>query len=108
MLTIAPLFCARMIAPNAWLHRNAPSRLVPSTWRHSANEVSSAGLNTATPALFTSASTRPHLAITAAAASATESGLDTSHGTASTRCGSANAASAAARVAPSLSSRATP
>ena len=63
MFTIAPLPALAMNSPNVWVQMKAPSRLVAMTLRHSSNEVSSAGLNTATPALLTKASTRPNLAI---------------------------------------------
>ncbi len=78
MLTMAPWPRWAIHAPKACVQRKAPSRLVASTVRQSSNVVSSTGLNTATPALLTSASTRPRRAITSSAACATCAGSDTS------------------------------
>jgi hypothetical protein len=38
-LTTAPRPRSTINAPNACVHKNAPSRFVPSTVRHSSNEV---------------------------------------------------------------------
>ncbi len=61
MLTIAAP--APISGTQALVSRNGPVRLTSIVRWNSASEVSSAGLNTATPALFTSASSVPKRAL---------------------------------------------
>src|ERR1700730_10277249 len=60
MLTTAPPPCSRNKGAAALVQRNGPVRLTSSTRLQSSSEVSSSGANTATPALLTSASSRPN------------------------------------------------
>jgi len=89
----------------AWVSRKGPVRLTASTRSHSACVVSSSGLNTAMPALFTSASIRPKRATVSLTATRTCSASATSHTTASVS--SPSVASALASSLPSMSSSAT-
>ncbi len=112
MLTMAPPLppwpSLRAIrAPKACVQRKAPSRLVAMTVRHSSNDVSSTGLKTATPALLTSASTRPQRAMTAVAASSTRCGSETSQCWHSSRAGQSISCAVRSSVSLSMSSSAT-
>jgi len=69
-----------------------PSRLTARTRCHSSRLVSRIGLKTATPALLTSATTRPRSASTFAAAARTWAMSATSHAIGSTHPRSASAA----------------
>ena len=83
MFTTAP-FAAFSAGASAWEHRKTPSRLVDMTRRHMAKSQSSIGPKSATPALFTSASTRPSSATACSAILATSSGSETSQCSATT------------------------
>ena len=65
MLTMAPPPCSRITGAAALVQRKGPVRLTASTRFQSSSEVSSSGANTATPALLTSASSRPKRMLTA-------------------------------------------
>src|SRR5262249_44042773 len=83
MILPPPGVWAFMIRTAWWAHRKAPLRLVSTTCRQSAHEISSTeptGPNT--PALLTSRSTRPHRRWTAPNSAATDSGTVMSVGAA--------------------------
>ena len=69
MLTMAPPF--GISGTDALVSRKGPARFTSMVRWNSASVVSSAGLNTAWPALFTSASSCPKRAFTCAAAAST-------------------------------------
>src|SRR5262245_40512359 len=69
----------------AWAMRNAPRRFVPSTRSQPATSISRNGTSSATPALLTRTSIRPHRAIAVETVSRTCSGSPTSAGWANAR-----------------------
>ena len=107
MFTTLPPPWRSMTGAQACVHRKGPVRLTAITRSHSAAVCSSIGLNTATPALLTSASMRPKRAASAATAASTCAPIATSHSSASVRSGSPSAAVAFASSGASMSSRPT-
>ncbi len=107
MFTTAPPPVSAISGAAACVIRKGPVRFTASTRFHSSAVVSRMGLNTAVPALFTNASSRPKRSRTAAAADAPVAGSATSAGMASVASGRAIAAMAASSSAASMSSSAT-
>src|ERR1700761_5793245 len=107
MFTTAPPPCSRINGAAALVHRNGPVRLTERIRFQSASEVSSSGANTATPALLTSASSRPKRAEICANAAATAFASETSQCSASVSSGLARPTAARASNSPSVSSSAT-
>ena len=107
MFTTLPPPLLSINGAHACVHRNGPVRLVASTRVQSSTVVSRIGLNTAMPALFTSASRRPKRRSTCAMAASTSAGWDTSHTMDRTSVGAARLAVVVASVVASMSRRAT-
>jgi len=107
MLTMAPPPVSAISGAASCVIRKGPVRLTAMTRFHSASVVSSSGLNTAVPALLTSASSRPKRAVSAAKAASTALGSETSQGSASVASGRPSAATACASSSLSMSSRPT-
>src|SRR6185437_932880 len=93
-LTTAPPPCSHIKGTAALVQRNGPVRLTERIRLQSASEVSSKGANTATPALLTSASSRPKRSATRAIALVTAVASQTSQLSASASSGSSRAATA--------------
>lgn len=104
---MAPPPESRISGTAAWVIRNGPVRFTSITRCHSSGVVSISGLNTAIPALLTSASRRPNRSVTAAISRATDSRSATSQCSAMVRSGSASACIAARSPSSSRSSSAT-
>src|SRR6266851_2518052 len=107
MLTIAPPPCSRISGAAALVHRNGPVRLTVSTRFQSSSDVSSSGANTATPALLTSASSRPKRRSISAIALATALASETSQCSPSVLPAAASASTLFHNNSPSMSSSAT-
>ena len=88
-LTMGPPPCSRITGAAALVQRNGPGRLTASTRFQSSSVVSSNGLNTAMPALLTSASSRPKRSLMCAIAACTAALSETSQCSASVLTGSA-------------------
>ena len=107
MLTIAPPPLSRMIGATSCVIRNGPVRFTASTRCHSSSVTSSSGLNTAMPALLTSASMRPKRSCACRTAFCTESASETSASTASASSARSSAFTVARTSSPRTSSSAT-